>query len=507
MIDHEGPAGSGAEAEDARGLEALGYRQELSRRLGGFSNFALSFSIICILAGGVTSFHLGICGVGGAAIGLGWPLIGLLTLAVAATMAQLASAFPTSGGLYHWASILGGRGWGWATAWLNLAGLVAAIAAIDVGLWQFLRGSLAPLAGLDVGPSVPAQAAAVGLMMASQAALNYRGIRLTARILDGSGGLILAISATLTLAMLAFAPRLDFGRLVTFSRFGGLGGVWPEDAGLARLFALGFLLPAYTLTGFDASAHAAEETVDAARAVPRGIVRSVAVSALAGWAMLAAVVVAVPELEGAARHGSRAFAWSLEAVLPRPLATSIEVGIALVMYGCGLGAVTSASRMAFAFARDGGLPASARLRKVGRHGRTPGAATWAVAALAWGFTLWTPFYDTITVVCVILLYLSYVLPTALGAWAYRRAWTRMGPFDLGRWFRPLAVLGVAECAALIAVGLQPPNDRSAWAVGGTLVGLLAAWFGGERRRFAGPPSLDPAGPAPENREARELPRG
>src|SRR3954467_12526307 len=110
------------DSDDVRTLHKLGYAQELARVLGGFSNFAISLSIICILAGGVTSFHLGFCSVGGGSIGLGWPLVALFALLVAGTMAQLASAFPTAGGLYHWASILGGRGWGWTTAWFNLAG-------------------------------------------------------------------------------------------------------------------------------------------------------------------------------------------------------------------------------------------------------------------------------------------------------------------------------------------------------------------------------------------------
>ena len=90
-------------------------------------------SAICVLAGGVTSFHLGFCSVGPAAIGLGWPLVALFSLVVAATLGQVASAFPTAGGLYHWSSILGGRGWGWLTAWFNLAGLVTVLAATNVG--------------------------------------------------------------------------------------------------------------------------------------------------------------------------------------------------------------------------------------------------------------------------------------------------------------------------------------------------------------------------------------
>ena len=99
----------------------------------------------------------------------------------------------------------------------------------------------------------------------------------------------------------------------------------------------------------------------------------------------------------------------------------------------------------------------------------------------------TPVYATITAVCTIFLYVSYVLPTALGAWAYGRTWTAMGPWDLGRWYRPLAVLSVAGCAALIVIGMQPPNERSVWVVGGTALVLAAAWFGVARHRFPGPP--------------------
>src|SRR6202022_4035183 len=117
-------------------LHRLGYGQELLRRMSGFSNYAISLSIICILAVGITSFHVGVFSVGGAAIGIGWPLASLLALAFAATMAQVASAFPTAGGLYHWASILGGRGWGWTTAWLNIIALVFVIASVDVGVFQ-----------------------------------------------------------------------------------------------------------------------------------------------------------------------------------------------------------------------------------------------------------------------------------------------------------------------------------------------------------------------------------
>src|SRR5438552_908101 len=129
--------GSGAEvAGDVELLGRMGYAQELRRRMSAFSNFAISFSTICILAGGITSMQLGVSAVGGAAAGIVWPLGVAFSLVVALAMAQVASAFPTAGGLYHWSAILGGKGWGWATAWFNLGGLVFVTAAVNAGAYQ-----------------------------------------------------------------------------------------------------------------------------------------------------------------------------------------------------------------------------------------------------------------------------------------------------------------------------------------------------------------------------------
>ena len=119
--------------------------------------------------------------------------------------------------------------------------------------------------------------------------------------------------------------------------------------------------------------------------------------------------------------------------------------------------------------------------------RSPAVAIWLVVVASSLFTIHTPVYATITAVCTIFLYISYVLPTALGAWAYGRTWTVMGPWDLGRWYRPLAVLSVAGCVVLIAVGMQPPNEQSVWVVGIAAVVLAVAWFGIARDRFTGPP--------------------
>ncbi len=482
-------------AHDIQLLNRLGYGQELLRRMSGFSNFAVSFSIICIVAGGITSFPLGLSSVGGAAIGLGWPACCLLSLCVALAMAQVASAFPTAGGLYHWAAILGGRGWGWLTAWFNLAGLITALAAINVGLYEFALRSLAASIGLQIdqwddSTRMTWQLVGVLGITSAQALLNHLGIRLTAALVDFSGYWILAVAAALAVAMLAFASSLDVSRLFTFTNFSGPAGgdVWPQTGHVAWLFLLGFMLPAYTVTGFDASAHTAEETIGAAHHVPRGIVRSVAVSGVCGWFMLMAVVLAIPDMHEAAAQGPNSFHWIVAQVLPTGLWQLLALGIVIAQFFCGLATVTSASRMAYAFARDGGLPFSKHVRRVSPIFRTPAVAIWSVALLSVAFVVHTGTYSTITGACTIFLYISYVIPSALGLFAYGRSWTKMGPWSMGgKMYRAMAILSVLGCALILLVGVQPPNEKNLWTVPGALALTAIVWVAYERRHFRGPP--------------------
>lgn len=484
--------------DDAATLRSMGYKQELARRMGAFSSFALSLSIICILAGCLTSFHLAFSSAGPGAISLGWPLGCLLSLCCAVTMAQIASAFPTAGGLYHWSSILGSRGWGWLTAWFNIMGLVTVLAAINVGTYQFLRGALGVLstsgaAEAPVSPQLLAmwQLAGVALITLSQALFNHLGIRLTTRLTDFSGYLILLVASVLTISLLVYAKSLDWSRLWTFTNYSGAagGGVWPQSGSLLRGFLLALLLPAYTVTGFDAPAHTSEETVGATRAVPRGIINSVIVSGVFGWILLCAIVLAIPDLHGAAAQGDRAFFFIAARVLPRGLLSILFAGIIVAQYLCGLATLTSTSRVVYAFARDGGLPWSSRLRTVSDRYKTPVPAIWASAIFSVLFTVYTPVYSTITAVCVIFLYVSYIIPAVLGLRAYGRTWTVMGPFHIGRWYRVLSAVCVLGCVLLIGIGIQPPNDAALWIVLGALLLTAVVWFGFERRRFAGPPMI------------------
>jgi amino acid transporter len=277
--------------------------------------------------------------------------------------------------------------------------------------------------------------------------------------------------------------------LWAFTNFSGLpegSPVFPKQDSLPWLFCLGFLLPAYTLTGFDASAHTSEETLEATRNVPKGIVRSVAVSGGFGWVMIVALLLAMPDLKAGAGKGFEIVPWILRSALGERFALALLAGVVTAQYLCGLAALTSASRMTYAFARDDGLPGSRWLKQVDPTTQSPSAAVWSSALASVALVILLR-YETIAAVCAVFLYLSYVIPVAAGAWAHGRTWTRFGPFQLGRAFKPLAVLASLGCLFLLVIGVQPPNQQALPILLGSAAVMALIWFGSERRRFKGPP--------------------
>src|SRR5215471_17890230 len=158
--------------QDCADLGRFGYAQELFRNMGGFSNFAISFSIISILTGAVTLFGYGLEMGGPLEMSLGWPIATILTLTVAASMAELCSAFPTSGARYQWASGLGGPGWGWWTVWLYLFGAIAGQAGINYSCAQFV------LPFLNLPSTTVNLYLMFGFILLTQGILNHYGVRL-----------------------------------------------------------------------------------------------------------------------------------------------------------------------------------------------------------------------------------------------------------------------------------------------------------------------------------------
>lgn len=487
--------------EDKKILHSMGYAQELSRGMSGFSNFAISFSIICILSGGINSFAQAISSVGGAGAGIGWIVGCILSGMFALAMAQIASAFPTAGGLYHWASILGGRFAGWMTAWLNLLGLITVLGAINIGTAYFFAGTFGSLIGFT-GTDTEV-VIFVAVITAGQALFNHLGIKVTTMLTDVSGYIIFATTAALVVACLWFAPAIDISRLWTFTNFSGEAGgnVFPATDNMAYLFLLCLLLPVYTITGYDASAHTSEETKSAATSVPRGIITSVFWSSLVGWIMICAITLAIPDLAVAAGQGWTMFFATMDAILPAGLKTVIYAGILIAQLLCGLATVTSASRMLFAFSRDNGLPVGSKaLASVSTKYRTPVTAIWTATALCILYVMLalsikvegTSIYVIVVNSTLVFLFLSFTVPLVAGALAFGTAkWPSPGPWAMSAGvYKLVTLLSVAAMAVILFIAVAPPNERVLWVVLGFIAIALVVWFAFEGRRFKGPPIGD-----------------
>ena len=500
------PDSNAVHAEDTKILHNMGYAQELSRRMSGFSNFAISFSIICILSGGINSLGQATSGAGGAAIGIGWPVGCLISAFFALALAQIASAYPTAGGLYHWGSILGNRFTGWLSAWLNLLGLITVLGAINVGTFGFFVGAFGSTFGIENNPFNTVVFVAV--ITAIQALINHFGIGLTMKMTDLSGYLMLLAAIALTVVCLMFAPSWDLSRLFTFSNYTGdypgltgaeaANAVWPSLVSGAMAFALGLLLPIYTITGYDASAHTAEETVNASMAVPKGMVSAVLWSSVFGYIMLCAFVLMIPNMDEAAKQGWNVFFWGMDKQVPLTIKNILYVLIFISQLLCGLATVTSLSRMLFAFSRDGGIPGfSKALSTVNASHRSPVNSIWFGSILSVLF-VWLASYTTINglpaysvvVSCtVIFLFLSFAVPIALALVNYGgEKFPKPGPWDLGGGlFRLVCLLSLVGMAVIIFIGIQPPNQLALPILLGFFVLAAVLWVLLENRRFKGPP--------------------
>src|SRR6478609_5192870 len=441
-------------SEDERRLHELGYAQELMRRMSGFSNFAVSFTIISILSGCLTLYYFGMDEGGPAIIVWGWPIVGLMTLFVGLAMAEVCSSFPTAGGLYYWAAKLAKQNapaWSWFTGWFNFLGQVAVTAGIDFGAAFFLNAFLDLQFGFDARPWHTILL--FGLILLLHGALNQFGVRIVARLNDISVWWHV-IGVAVIVGVLAFVPDHHQSASFVFGHF-------VNNTGFSSSFyvaLIGLLLAQYTLTGFDASAHMTEETHNAARSGPRGIVMSIVVSVVAGWILLIGLTFAIQIYDDAAgtATGVPPAQIFIDAVgnTGGKLLLLIAIGAQLF---CGMASVTANSRMIFAFSRDGALPASRVWHHINPRTRTPTRAIWLAAGGA--FVLGLPYlwnataYAAVTSIAVIGLYIAYVTPTFL---RLRKGDAfEPGPWQLGRWSRPIGIIAVAWVVFITILFMLP----------------------------------------------------
>ena len=413
-----------APGRDEQRLAEMGYSQDLTRAWSGFSNFAISFTIISILAGCFTTYGQAWNNGGPIAISIGWPLISCMILLVAFCMSELVSAYPTAGGIYWWASELGGAAWGWFTGWFNLVGLVAVVASVDYGCATFIS-ALMNLWSVDLGVVNFADGASLGdifivfaAVLALHALINIYSSHLVAMFNNISVWWHVAGVAVI-LGILIFAPddhqsfSFVFGETINNSGF-SQGMFW------FYVLPLGFLLTQYTITGFDASAHISEETHGAEDAAPKGVWRSVFYSALIGWVLLLAITFAATDVDAINDGGGGSLA-VLDSALSATMAELVVLISCIGQLFCGMACVTSASRMTYAFSRDRAIPGWRIWTRLNAN-RTPVGAVLFVVACALIITLpalWNveegipvAFFAVVSV-CVIGLYIAYAIPIFL----------------------------------------------------------------------------------------------
>src|SRR6476619_2365904 len=256
------PEGHEHLSEDEKLLAELGYTQELHRSWSGFSNFAISFSIISILAGCFTSFGLGWNNGGPAAIAWGWPLVSVFILIIGLCMSELVSAMPTSGGIYWWASKLGGVKAGFYTGWLNLIGLIAILASVAYGCATFLDLTLGTLSENWLhGYSLTRTFIIFVIILVASAIINIFSSHLLAVINNISVWWHVA-GAAIVILILFLVPtqHASFGEVFakTINNSGMFGGSTSGWGFLLFVLPIAAILTQYTITGYDASAHLSE---------------------------------------------------------------------------------------------------------------------------------------------------------------------------------------------------------------------------------------------------------
>ncbi len=481
--------------EDARVLAEMGYTQELHRGMSAFSNFAVSFSIISILAGCITSYGIALRSGGPSTLVLGWALVGVFVLCVALAMAEICSRFPTAGGLYFWAGQLATKNkrvWAWYVGWFNFLGEVAVTAAIDFGAattWM-------AFARLTWGVEVTATNtfAVFAVIIVSHALLNQFGVNLVS-LLSNISAWWHVVGVAVIVAVLWIMPENH--QSVEWTLTG-----WHNETGWAfapYVFLMGLLMAQYTYTGYDASAHVAEETKGAQLSAPRGIVLSVLVSVIGGFILLYSITAAIPDKSEA---GLQALSTSetglppaqifLDALGSPTMAQFLLFIVCVAQYFCGMASVTANSRMAYAFSRDNALPGSRLWARVNQRTGTPTNSIWLCVVgsilLASPALFNTTAYFAVTSIAVIGLYIAYVVPVFL-----RRLHPEftVGPWNLGKW-SPLigwtaVVWVVIICVLFVLPPVSPVNvdtfNYAPLAVLAVLAFATVTWFVGGRKHF------------------------
>ncbi|KAG8382843.1 hypothetical protein BUALT_Bualt05G0120500 [Buddleja alternifolia] len=532
---------------DGSRLSQLGYKQELSRSLTAIANFSVTFSIISVITGITTLFNQGLTFGGPATMVYGWPIVGLFTFMVGLSLAEICSAYPTSGGLYFWSAKLCGNQWGpfaswltvltgvttlyntgltfggpvsvvygwliagfftmvvgysmaeicssyptsgglyywsaklagpnwapfasWITGWFNIVGQWAVTTSVDFSLAQLVQVILLLSTGGKNGGGYEASKYVViaihGGILLLHAILNSLPISWLSFV----GQLAAAWNVLGVFVLMILIPLVATEKAsakFVFTHFNTDNG---EGIG-SRLyiFVLGLLMSQYTLTGYDASAHMTEETKNADKNGPKGIISSIGISILVGWGYILGITFAVTNIPNLLSPDNDAGGYAIAEIFYQAFKSRYGSGaggivclgvIGVAIFFCGMSSITSNSRMAYAFSRDGAMPFSAFWHKVNKH-EVPINAVWMSALIAFCMALTSlgslVAFQAMVSIATIGLYIAYALPIFFRVTLARKSFTP-GPFNLGRYgvlVGWVAVLWVATISVLFSLPVAYP---------------------------------------------------
>ena len=437
---------------DSDRLHELGYAQELRRRMGWFSNFAVSFSIISILTGGITTFYLPLLAGGPRAVTFSWIIVGFFTLLVGLSMAEICSAYPTAGGSYFWSAKLAKRNspaWSWFTGWFNFVGQVGITASIDFGLATTINFLLSSYVNHN-------------LLTARWILLTYGLVLLLHGLINTFRMSLVSVfnrvsvwwhvtGVAVIVGALVFLPDTHRPANFIFSSANSTGWEFPYVG--VYVFFIGILIAQYTITGFDASAHMAEETKHANVSASKAIVRAIYLSAIAGLILNLAMLYAIPDgvagYEGVALTSPSlmaGFQLFIDAIGPAGGKLLIMIAIVAQLF-CGMASVTANSRFIYAFSRDGAVPGHRVWRRVNPRTRTPTNSVWLAVSLAFLLGLpslyqnagYSVVFFAIVSIGTVGLFVAYLIPVFL---RLRNRDFQPGPWNLGRWSKPVGWVAV-----------------------------------------------------------------
>jgi amino acid transporter len=482
-------AASGQDHADAdeRQLEGLGYKQELSRVLGLFSNFAVAF---CYLSPMVGIYSLFVLGAGSAGPRYLWlmPIVVAGQLLVALVFAELGSHYPIAGALFHWGKNLIGRRFGWWVGWIYGWALIITVASVDTGIAPYATGLLNDIFGTRFDATSPNDILACTLVLLTfQTVFNIVGVRLLGWI--SRIGAYAEILGTFGIAVLLAVAGFHHGPGFLFSTHGAerasgnplgvsFGGNWWLGAALVAILA-----HVYIFYGFESAGDVAEEVRDASRQVPRAIVSSLLAGGLASFVLVAALLLAIPpgnKSYAAAASPSGGVPYIISAdVSSSAVRNIILLLVCFAFFSCGTAVQGAGARVAFSYARDGAVPGSSLLKRVSARFRTPVWALLLAAVIPALFALLVHFNPgkpihlgfitypaNVNALAALVsfgvsgIYLSFQLVVAGALIARIRGWKPAGAFTLGRFGYPVIIGAMIYGIAMLVNILAPTGVGS-----------------------------------------------